>query len=359
MVNAVILVVGSINVDFTMRTSRFPGPGETIMATSCTKELGGKGANQAVACARASRLGPLSKQDPTPTDVAEIHMVGAVGSDSLEYIEVLASNGVNIDKIKAHEGQVTGMAVVVVSEATGENNIIITPGANALVGPGILNGITPPVPDLIILQLEIPLEAVLDVMYAARKQGIDVLLNTAPAPAPAQLLQIQHSLKGLAHLVMNETEAGILSGETIGGERSQEVISLKRLFKKLEALGVRNTIVTLGARGVCYSTIGSDYVWIDAVKVKEIVDTTAAGDTFVGYYAVEVVRGKRDNLAEKVVINKAVTRANRAASRTIQKAGASPSIPWMNEVDQVKEMNMADGAPSSTTVTHQAPSGGS
>ncbi|MCJ1243420.1 hypothetical protein MMC30_000617 [Trapelia coarctata] len=331
-----ILVIGSINVDFTMRTSRFPGPGETITATSCTKELGGKGANQAIACARASRPGP---EGPSSIDVANIHMIGAVGSDSLEYLESLASNGVNTDKIKAHEGKVTGMAVVVVSEATGENNIIITPGANALVGPEILRDIAPPVPDLIILQLEIPLETVLDVIYTARRQGIDVLLNPAPAPAPAQLLQIQDASKALAHLVMNETEASILSGEAIGGEGQQEEEPLKRLFKKFKGLGVRNTIVTLGERGVCYSTIGSDYVRVDAVKVKEVVDTTAAGDTFVGYYAVEVVKGKRNNAAESLVIDIAVTRANRAASRTIEKAGASPSIPWMNEVDQVKEMD--------------------
>jgi len=335
MASSKILVIGSVNVDFTMRTSRFPGPGETITATSCTKELGGKGANQAIACARASRPSPGGS---STTDGAIIHMIGAVGSDSLEYLQLLASNGVNVDKIEAHEGQVTGMAVVVVSETTGENSIIITPGANALVGREILKEIAPPVPDLIVLQLEIPLETVLDAMYAARNQGIDVLLNPAPAPAPAQLLQIQDAFHGLTHLVMNETEASILSGEARGSEGRQEQESLKRVFKKFDASGVRNTIVTLGASGVCYSTGGGNYAWVEAVKVKEVVDTTAAGDTFVGYYAVEIVKAKRNQVAIDKVIPSAVARANQAASRTVQKAGASPSIPWMDEVDQVQDV---------------------
>jgi len=336
-----ILVIGSLNVDIIMRTSRLPRPGETITATSSDMGFGGKGANQAIACARALR--PSSVSLHTQPLTIDVGMIGAVGSDanSLEYIKAVAANGVNVDGIKVHQGRVSGTAVVIVSEATGENHIIVTPGANALVKAEMFTDLPPPVPDLVILQLEIPLETVLQVMSAARKLGIDVLLN--PAPAPARLLQGHGDvLKGLAHLVMNETEASILSGEIIGGEGPLEEESLDRVFEKFEALGVRNTIVTLGARGVCYSTGGGYLTWMKAVKVKEVVDTTAAGDTFVGYYAVEVVRGRREKLAEDLVIRTAVLRANRAASRTVQKAGASSSIPWMDEVDQAEEVSEMD-----------------
>lgn len=341
MVNSKILVIGSLNVDIIMRTSRLPRPGETITATSSDMGFGGKGANQAIACARALR--PCSASLHTKPLTIDVGMIGAVGSDanSLEYLQAVAANGVNVDGIKVHQGRVSGTAVVIVSEATGENHIIVTPGANELVKPETFTSLPPPVPDLVILQLEIPLETVLQVISTARKLGIDVLLN--PAPAPARLLQGHGDvLKGLAHLVMNETEASILSGEGGGSEGPLEEESLKRIFKKFKALGVRNTIVTLGARGVCYSTGGGNLAWMRAVKVKEVVDTTAAGDTFVGYYAVEVVKGKRDNVAEDLVIRTAVLRANRAASRTVQKAGASSSIPWMDEVDHAEDVGEVD-----------------
>ena len=253
-------------------------------------------------------------------------MVGAVGSDvyGTQLLEELSSNGIDVSGISVHGNVPTGVAVIIVESSTGENRILITPGANALV---TFDKLVPPLPDLVVLQLEIPLRTVLAVINAAKQQGVDVLLNPAPAvKLPAEALQ------GLAHLVMNESEASILSGGVPDGEEADSDPALQRAFHNFSDLGVRHTIITLGAKGVAYSTGHGKFAKMPAERVKEVVDTTAAGDTFVGTYALEVVEWKRGGRKEDFDVEQAVGRANRAAAKTVQRNGAMQSIPWMDEV---------------------------
>ena len=331
-----ILIIGSLNTDLTTLTLRLPLAGETLTATSFSTSCGGKGANQAVACARASRRHPPPASNPSNISSTASHsiedfdiqvsMIGAVGSDvyGTQLLEELSSNEIEVSGISVHENVSTGVAVIIVESSTGENRILITPGANALV---TFNKLVPPLPDLIVLQLEILLTTVLGVMKAAKQQGVDVLLN----PAPAVELPVE-ALQGLAHLVMNESEASILSGGAPDGEDTDSDLALLSAFHRFSELGVQHTIITLGSKGVAYSTGQGNFARKSAETVKEVVDTTAAGDTFVGTYAVEVVKWKRGGEEEDFDIEQAVGKANRAAARTVQRKGAMQSIPWMDEV---------------------------
>lgn len=327
MAKSKIVVMGSLNVDMITRTPRLPGPGETLIASSFVETCGGKGANQATACSRASGPRPESSNTQA-TLLIEVAMIGAVGSNpsGTNLRDVLARNGVNVQNVGLRKGN-SGIAVIIVDEATGENRIMYTPGANRLVTPDMYRFIAPPLPDLVILQFEIPVETVLAVMEEARKQGTQVLLN----PSPPMHIPME-SYKGLAHLVMNQTEAITLGGETAGEGAS--ALLFVNLFERFDSLGVQNTIVTLGADGVYYSTGRGKYEHVEGVKVKDVVDTTGAGDTFVGFYAVEVVQGQREKVPDNVIVPNAVRRANRAAALAVQKAGAMESIPWMNDLKE-------------------------
>lgn len=188
-----------------------------------------------------------------------------------------------------------------------------------------------PLPDLLIMQLEIPLPTVLAALSAARAAGVPVLLN----PAPARVLP-EEAYVGLAHLVVNETEAAILSG--LSGATAEDLLSteagLERVAKGFVERGVRNVIITLGARGVFYfggGVEGKQQVsgLVPAEKAK-VVDTTAAGDTFVGRYALDVVGG---DAGGKFDIEVAVRKANKAAAKTVERAGAQDSIPWRDELE--------------------------
>lgn len=320
-----ILVIGSLNTDLITRTPKVPAGGETLTATSFSTGSGGKGANQAVACARASRPNPFSAiGNSDESCLANISMIGAVGGDVFgqTLLSELSSNGVNVDGVKVHTDEVSGIAVILVEESSGENRILITPGANSLVTvDGFEMLLSKTKPDLVVLQLEIPLTTVLAVMEQAKLHGIELLLN----PAPAIELP-ERALCGLGHLVVNENEAGILAG--LGSEVADE--DLAKIFQRFERLGVHNTIVTLGSNGLCYSVGKGDFARLPARKVEEVVDTTAAGDTFVGTYAVEIVRNMAEN--KQFDIKAAVEKANGAAARTVEKAGAMKSIPWSDEV---------------------------
>lgn len=253
-------------------------------------------------------------------------MVGAVGSDAYgtQLLNELRSNGIDVSGISVHENVPTGVAVIIVESSTGENRILVTPGANAMVG---FDRLAPPLPELVVLQLEIPLQTILAIMKAAREQDVDVLLNPAPAvELPAEALQ------GLGHLVMNESEASILSGGVPNSEKPDSDLALQSAFRKFSDLAVQQTIITLGAEGVAYSTGQGSFARLAAEDVDKVIDTTAAGDTFVGTYAVEVVKWKKEKGEGMFDLRKAVGKANRAAARTVQRNGAMESIPWMDEV---------------------------
>lgn len=308
-----ITVVGSLNKDLVTRTSRVPGAGETLQSESFATGSGGKGANQAVACAR------LSKQDIHSPAKVSTHMVGAVGDDSFaaELIADLQKDGINTDAVQTLKEMNTGVSVIIVEEQTGENRILFSPGANHSLGSDhvlhVLRGSNRP--SLIVLQLEIRLDLVLEILDFAKNHGIDVLLNPAPA-----LELPETAYPAISHLVMNETEAATLSG--MSGNDWEGVA------RKFQDLGVKTVIITLGSEGVFYAK-GDQKGHVPAEKVK-VVDTTAAGDTFVGAYAVSVVSQTADR--DDIDIEQAVRGSNKAAAMTVQRKGAQEAIPYLGEL---------------------------
>ncbi|CAK7225115.1 Putative ribokinase [Sporothrix bragantina] len=320
-----IMVIGSLNADLVTYTPRIPAAGETMTANGFRTGLGGKGANQAVACAKIGRR----RGDATPADLkgaVPVYMVGAVGDDvyGQTMTSSLTAAGVDVSGIAVRAGQSTGVAVIIVDEAAGgENRIMLSAEANGSLTPDeyAMSLPTPGggLPSLLLLQLEIPLPTVLQILETAHRQGVAVLLNAAPA----QMLPDSY-YKCITHLVVNETEASFLSGTALdlSGDDSQRDKELSRVAGHFLALGVQHVVITLGAAGVFHAT-SSDSGHIPAVKTK-VLDTTAAGDTFIGAYALALVQGQ--------TVAEAVQWANRAAAVAVGRRGAQESIPWLDEL---------------------------
>ena len=294
-----ILVIGSLNADLVVRAPRFPVPGETIHGENLVTFPGGKGANQAVAVAR---LG------------AKVSMVGRVGNDSFgaTLIENLRKNHVDVKQIITDESTPTGTAVIIV-DAQGQNSIVLSPGSNAKVIP---NDIKPEVfvnASLLLLQFEIPIDTVIHSANLAREKGLRILLNPAPAyTLPDELIVAAD------FILPNESELGLLTGRTLG-----DLISIEAASRSLIARGARNIIVTLGANGaLIVNKNGAKH--IPAYKVKA-VDTTAAGDAFVGGLAVGLSNGKS--------LEDAVQYACACGALAATKFGAQPSLPLADDVD--------------------------
>ncbi|KAI4211843.1 MAG: hypothetical protein LQ351_005334 [Letrouitia transgressa] len=308
-----ISIIGSLNTDLITRTSRVPLPGETLTAESFSTGSGGKGANQAAACAR------LSRHRQSPSDgMVTVQMVGAVGADIFgrDLVADLGQNGIDTSRVRITEGEKTGVAVIVVEEATGENRIMLTPGANYSLTPDQFDHLSTPLPAIIVLQLEIPLDTVIRIVHTAKLQKVPVLLN----PAPAVRLP-KDVYRGLAHLVVNETEAEILTkGQMPAGSIKDNLSVACDIFHHL---GVINVIITLGGDGVFYSS-SERRERVSSSPIKKISDTTAAGDTFVGAYAVCIVQGQS--------IPESVHWANIAAAKTVEKEGAQDAIPWLDDM---------------------------
>ena len=312
-----IEVIGSLNLDLVSTTSRVPQGGETIITQSFTTGCGGKGANQAVACARLSR----SQHDLSNGSVI-VSMAGAVGDDSFggDLLKGLRDNGVDAASVWVRKGEKSGVAVIIVEEDSGENRILMSPGANFSLKLADFTNLPAPLPDIIILQLEIPLDTTLQILKTAQQNNIEVLLN----PAPAQKLPNEAYL-AVTHLVVNESEASIVTGNEA---RDIDWRSDAAQHKTLLDLGARHVIITLGARGVCYLSKGKPIQTFAAQKVN-VKDTTAAGDTFVGAYAVAIMLN-RDR--SETAMAKAIDWANQAAAKTVERPGAQSAIPWANEL---------------------------
>ncbi|KAK5660372.1 hypothetical protein OQA88_12913 [Cercophora sp. LCS_1] len=310
-----ITILGSLNIDLTARVPHHPLPGETLTASSFTVSPGGKGANQAVACAKLSRS---SGVDTNPT--ALISMVGAVGADS--YGELLRSNlqkhGVDVSGVEVKGDQKTGIAMIIVDEPTGENRIVLSAEANHSFGVEQVGALMAAVGrvELLVLQLEIPVGVVVGVIQEARREGVEVLFNPAPA-----VVMPKEVYEGLGHLVVNETEAALLGG--VGVDVLDTEAGCEGVARGFVERGVKNVVITLGGRGVYY--MGGGKKGLVAAEKAKVVDTTAAGDTFVGMYALGVVGGGFD-------IEETVKRANKAAAKTVQRKGAQDSIPWRDEL---------------------------
>jgi len=292
-----ILVVGSINMDVTIFTSRMPSRGETISGTGFLLSPGGKGANQAVAAARME---------------AATKMYGCVGDDVFghELVRSLGANGVDTRPVKALEGVSTGVASITVCD--GDNRIILHAGANARVEAE--PSLEPLIEecDALLLQLEIPLETVLAAIDMARARGKRVFLTPAPAaPLPEELYA------KVDYLLPNEGESSALLGREIAGD--QDVFWALDRFR---ALGVAQPVITLGERGVALFVEGRPRIR-PAHRVQS-VDTTAAGDTFTGALASAIVDG--------VALKEAVNFAQRAAAISVTRPGAQNAIPTREEV---------------------------
>jgi ribokinase len=294
-----VVVIGSLNMDLVARAPRLPVPGETIAGSSFATAPGGKGANQAVA---AARLG------------AATAMVGCVGEDDfgVRLVAGLRADGIDVSAVRAVPGP-TGVALIVVDE-DGRNGIVVVPGANGAAGPAEVQRAEPllAAARIVALQLETPIETVARAAARARALGKTVVLNPAPArPLPPDLLAAADLL------VPNEVEAAMLSGRPAG--TPAEAIDAARVLRER---GARDVIVTLGDRGVVAVTAAGARHF--AARVVRAVDTTAAGDTFIGGLCAALANGH--------ALEDAIGWAQAAAAISVTRPGAQPSIPWAREV---------------------------
>lgn len=294
-----VVVVGSANMDLVAYGPRLPVPGETVLAERFRRSPGGKGANQAIAAARSGALTTF---------------IGTMGQDAFgdEILQSLNAAGVVTQRVRRTSADQTGVALVTVDDE-GRNLITVVPGANRLVDWCIGEEFTRLLADasIVLLQLEIPIEAVVFVARLAHDAGATVILNPAPTQhLPAQLLEC------VDILVPNQTELLNLAGRASEGETEGE------LARKLLSSTGRAIVVTLGADGALVVTSESEK-WFGAHRVK-VVDTTGAGDTFVGALA--------SRLAAADSLYDAVTYANAAAALKVRTKGAQESIPEAHEV---------------------------
>jgi len=296
-----VVVVGSSNTDLTITCRTLPGRGETVLGSDLYTAAGGKGANQAVAAARAG---------------AEVAFVGAVGSDDFGRARLadLENEGITTRHVRVKRGESSGVALIFVEQRTGENLIGVAPGANAALTPADVDRAAPAIrrADLLLLQLEVPIETVERAARIAHDAGTLVLLN--PAPMPARRLP-RSLLANVDYLVPNRIELERVTG---GAEPDA---AAKRLF----LLDVKALIVTLGAEGARIVTPEGDST-VPAFPAKA-VDTVGAGDCFCGYLAA--------GLAEGMAAADAALMASAAASISVTRRGAQPSIPKRSEAERL------------------------
>ena len=296
-----IIVIGSSNTDMVIKTEKLPTPGETILGGKFLMNPGGKGANQAVA---ASRLG------------GKVTFITKRGNDLFgnQAVGLLMREGVDTQYIVKDPELPSGVALITV-DSTGENSIVVAPGSNG----NLLKEDIPSVIfdtgkfEILLLQLEIPIETVEYSAVTASEHGIKVILN----PAPARKLS-DNLLKHTWLITPNETEA-----ETITGVIITDIPSAERAAELIQERGVKNVIITLGEAGAYIKS--ENYTGlIPGIKVKP-VDTTAAGDVFNGALAVAISEGS--DLKDAVIF------ANKAASISVTRMGAQASAPYRNEIN--------------------------
>jgi len=294
-----IIIVGSINVDICGYVPVFPVPGETVVGSSLSIGVGGKGNNQATAAKRAG---------------ADVVFISKVGNDFLKDIAVkhLVSEGIDMKYIPTADAE-TGSAVIEV-EDSGQNRIAIIKGANDLVSRDDVCSAECEFAscNAVLTQLETSMDSVLAAKELSNKYGKPFILNPAPyQPLPAKLLN------GTDYITPNETEAGSITGITVDDDAS-----IREAAKIMLSMGIKNVIITLGSRG-SYFTNGITEMFIDAVKCKA-VDTVGAGDTFNGAFAAALASGKDTESALKF--------ASRAASISVTRKGAAASAPYYDEI---------------------------
>ena len=292
-----VTVLGSLNVDQVVSVPALPAPGQTVLATALDRRPGGKGANQAVAAARAG---------------ARVRMAAAVGADDggALLVQALTADGVDTRMVREVTDSPTGLAIVTV-QADGENTITVVPGANATVGPADVLAACEDLGegDTLMMQLEVPFATVVEAARRAGSMGARVVLNAAP-PQPADA-----ALDHVDVLVVNEHECLALARSS--GSARDAALELATRHHLL-------VVVTLGAAGAAWTSGGPPAV--HAAPAVEAVDTTGAGDTFTGYLTAA--------LHEGADVDDAVRLAVRAASTAVTRRGAQDGIPFRHQLAQ-------------------------
>lgn len=298
-----VLVIGSINQDFLLKVGRRPQPGETVTDAELSLHNGGKGANQAAA---AALLG------------ASVAMLGRVGDDDLggPLVEALEEKGVDTSLIESVEDESTGAAFITLTP-DGENAITVAPGANRRVRPEDVDAASGAIggAEVLVAQMEVSVETVSRAVEVAEEVGTRALINLAP---PMQLPK--EILRKLDPLIVNEHEAAFLLGSEVEG--AQGALSAA---PELLQLGPRSVVITLGADGSVYAE-GEGAEHISSPEV-EVVDTTGAGDAFVGALAVKLADGSS--------LEEAVSYAARAGAAAVTKEGAQGALPTPETVEEL------------------------
>ncbi len=298
---AEVFVVGSINQDFVLQVERRPEPGETVTDARLATHNGGKGANQAAA---AALLG------------VSVALLGRVGDDGFgePLVRALAEKGVDTSLVGEAQDASTGTAFITVTP-DGENAITVAPGANRSLVPDDVDAASAEIAEarVLVAQMEVPPEVVLRAVEVAAENGTRALVNLAPTrQVPREMLE------KLDPLVVNEHEAAFLLGERVEG-----VEGALGAAPELLALGPRSAVITVGAAGAVFSD-GESTVHVEAPKV-DAVDTTGAGDAFVGALAAQ--------LARDATLGEAVAYAARAGAAAVTKEGAQGALPTQETVE--------------------------
>ena len=298
---AKVIVAGSINMDVVTRTARHPRPGETVTGHGLAFHAGGKGANQAVAAARAG---------------VETLMIGKLGADAFgeELHAFLSASTVDTARVSRVDGTTSGTAVIVVDDR-GENTIVVVAGANGLLTPADVRGAPATKGDVLISQFETPHETVEAFLSMGRSAGATTMLNPAPAAVLPDSL-----LHHVDVLVVNETELGFFMGQAMSAEANRaEMVAAAR---QLRARPDQTLVVTLGPAGAV--AIVDDRVLDVPGRQVDTADATGAGDCFVGSLGARLAAGDP--------MDRSLEFANTAASLCVQRPGAGPSMPAAAEV---------------------------
>jgi ribokinase len=303
--SAKVFVLGSFVVDCAYRAPRLPVLGETLLGTNFTLGPGGKGSNQAVAAARSG---------------AAVTFLTSIGNDAFGEVgrKLWAEEGIDSSPTRIAEHP-TGSAAILLNQSTGENAIIIVPGACSSLTPEDVDRAADAIrgAQVFLAQLEVPLAAVKRGLQIARDAGVTTILNPAPAPIeplPSDLLGL------IDYLIPNETEAGALSGLAVGSTEDVEAVITAFL-----AQGVINVVLTLAERG---SALGSPKLptsFHEAITAGPVVDTTGAGDSFCGAFAAALAEGQGPLAAARF--------ASAAAGLSVTRHGTAKSMPYRGEID--------------------------
>ncbi|MGF1637826.1 MAG: ribokinase [Cyclobacteriaceae bacterium] len=296
-----IVVIGSSNVDMIMKMDHLPSVGETVTEAQFFQVYGGKGANQAVAAARAGGI---------------VSFINCVGEDAYtpQMVQNYKDDGIDTSFVFQEKDLPSGHALVMIGDA-GNNYLSVAPGANYKLTPDKIDKAMPAISDaaIIVLQYEIPEDTIKYILELANRDGIPVMFNFAPA----RKFDLNYIPK-VNILVLNEVEAGFLAQVQVQNQEDAEKAAILLINR-----GVEKVIITLGLKGAFMMT-RNEKVYVPAFKV-EALDTTAAGDTFCGSLAVALVEGKS--------LKESLTFASAAAAICVTRIGAQPSTPWKKEID--------------------------